>query len=259
SAFGVAVSGSLAYVLHEAILGTSSLQIIDVSNPSSPVLRGTYAGLPGAQGLAISKSLAFVADSEVGLQIIDVSDPSAPQLRFEVFPVSGAGVTVSNSLAYLTADWGSSSGFSIFVFTDPSSPFEVGSITVPGEAAGVAVEGSWAYVAAGSAGLLVIDVSSRGAPVLVGSYDTPGDATGVAVEDSLVYVADGFAGLAIIDVSVPAAPVLVGAYNTEGDARAVEVSGALAYVADGDGGMVILRYAPSADNAVWRLAWQLYE
>ena len=225
-------------------------------------MRGTYSGLRRAEGLAFSASLAFVADSEVGFQIIDVSETSAPELRFEQFPVAGAGIAVSNSLIYLTANWGSSSGLSIFVFTDPlfplpSFPFEVGAIPIPGEAAGV--EGSWAYVAAGSAGLLVIDVSSRGAPELVGIYDTPGRATGVAAQDSLVYVADGEAGLQIIDVSAPWAPVLAGAYDTEGEARAVEVAGDLAYVADGNGGLVILRYSAPPGNAAGQSAWRLYE
>jgi hypothetical protein len=57
------------------------------------------------------------------------------------------------------------------------------------------VAGAYAYVAAGSSGLRVIDVSDPAAPVEVGFYDTPGEAWGVAVAGDYVHLADGSAGL----------------------------------------------------------------
>ena len=57
---------------------------------------------------------------------------------------------------------------------NPAAPAEVGFYDTPGYAYGVAVAGSYAYVADGDAGLRVINVANPAAPVEVGFYDTPG-------------------------------------------------------------------------------------
>src|SRR5262245_45450686 len=44
---------------------------------------------------------------------------------------------------------------------------------IPGVASEVAVSGSYAFVAAGAAGLQVVDISSPDSPVVVGGVDTP--------------------------------------------------------------------------------------
>ncbi len=85
-----------------------------------------------------------------------------------------------------------------------------------GEARDVKVVGNRAYLAYGSGGLEIIDVSNPASPVRLGGYDTSGDAQGVAVSGTIAYVADGDAGLQIIDVSNPASPVRLGGYDTSG-------------------------------------------
>ena len=83
-----------------------------------------------------------------------------------------------------------------------------------GFAMGVAVSGNYAYVADGSAGLQVIDVSNLANPQRVGGYNTSGDAYIVAVSGNYAYVADRAAGLQVIDVSNPANPQWVGVCDT---------------------------------------------
>jgi hypothetical protein len=63
---------------------------------------------------------------------------------------------------------------------------------------GVAVSGSYAYVADANDGLRIIDVSTPSSPVEVGSYNTGGSAWSVTVSGSYDYVADGEDGLYII-------------------------------------------------------------
>ena len=109
---------------------------------------------------------------------------------------------------------------------------EVGFYDTLGIARGVAVSGSYAYVADDTYGLRIIDISNPATPTEAGFYDTPGTAYGVAVSGSYAYVADGTSGLRILDVSNPAAPTEAGFYDTPGTARGVAVSGSYAYVAD---------------------------
>jgi len=138
---------------------------------------------------------------------------------------------------------------SITVQTFP--PVALSSIAIPGYANNVDVSGGIAYVAAGAAGLQVVDTIDPGNPRLIGALDTPGNANDVRVVGALVYVADGAAGLQIIDVSVPATPVLVSAVDTPGEAQDVVVTGTYAYVADGETGLQIIDVSiPTAPHIV---------
>jgi PGF-CTERM protein len=105
---------------------------------------------------------------------------------------------------------------------------------------GVAVSGDYAYVASGSDGLAIVDVSDVKAPELAGTYDAIPHVETVIVSGDYAYVTDKDDGLAIVDVSDVKAPELAGSYDTDGDAHAVAVSGDYAYVADGGKGLVIL-------------------
>jgi len=58
--------------------------------------------------------------------------------------------------------------------------------------------GDYAYVADGSGGLRVVDVSDPAHPTEVGFYATPGDARDVAVAGDYIYVADFVGGLVIL-------------------------------------------------------------
>jgi len=120
------------------------------------------------------------------------------------------------------------------------APAALSFVTIPGFANNVDVSGNFAYVAAGAAGLQVVDVTDRRAPHIVGSLDTSGNANDVRVVGNRAYVADGSAGLKIIDITNPANPTLLGALDTAGEANDVVVVGNRAYVADGTAGLQII-------------------
>ncbi|WP_301337667.1 ELWxxDGT repeat protein, partial [Microcystis aeruginosa] len=70
SAYDVQVVGNYAYVADD----TSGLQIIDISNPTNPTLKGSYNTSGSANDVQIVGNYAYVADASSGLQIIDVSE-----------------------------------------------------------------------------------------------------------------------------------------------------------------------------------------
>lgn len=120
------------------------------------------------------------------------------------------------------------------------NPTALSSITIPGYANNVDVAGDFAYVAAGSKGLQIVNVSNRSAPTIVGSLDTVGTAIDVRVVGNVVYLADGDHGLQIIDVTDPTAPSLLASYETAGVAQDVKVDNQFAYIADGNNGLEIV-------------------
>jgi hypothetical protein len=126
------------------------------------------------------------------------------------------------------------------------TPLPLSSIAIPGYANNVKVKDNYAFVAAGSGGLQVVNVANPLAPVIAGSRNTAGNANDVRIVNNLAYVANGNSGLAILDISTPAAPVIVGNVSTGGDASDVMVAGNVVYVANGSSGLAIVNAATPA-------------
>ncbi len=109
----------------------------------------------------------------------------------------------------------------------------VASLPIAGSAQDIAVAGSTAYIAAGSAGLAIVDVSLFNKPILLAQLPLPGTATDVATlaELGLVAVADNNGGLQIVNVSIPTQPVLVNTLSIS--ANRVVVADGFAYASAG--------------------------
>ena len=107
--WSVSVSGNYAYIADSY----GGLQIIDVSDPASPVFptggtNGNFDTDGTAYEVYVSGNYAYMADWDNGLQIIDVTDPASP-----VLPLGGDGnytpgtswvngVYVSGNYAYVS-------------------------------------------------------------------------------------------------------------------------------------------------------------
>ncbi len=132
-----------------------------------------------------------------------------------------------------TAVWDTASG----QLTMPVPPILIGSAATGGHAYAVKIWGDRAYVAAGTAGLEVFDITDPSAPFIIGSYDTPGEALDVAINGGIACVADGDSGLVILDVTDPTAPALSGRFQTGGRAQGVVCESVFqAWVASGTAG-----------------------
>ena len=103
----------------------------------------------------------------------------------------------------------------------------------------IAISGALAYVAAGGAGLRVLDVSDPARPAEIGSLQLRGYAEGVAVSGTMVWLADGPYGLRVIDVSNPRNPTEIGSAFTRNYAFKVATDGRYAYVAAAGAGLLI--------------------
>jgi hypothetical protein len=243
----VAVAGSYAFVTDVDDSTGSGLRVVNVSNPAIPSEVGFYDTPGDPMGVAVEGGYAYVADGyEGGLGLIDINDPTNPsEVSFYYAPGDAWGVAVEGEYAYVTEGRGGRLG--VIDVSDPAHSVGVGFTTIAesnsvvAESYQVAVAGGYAYVAAGSHGLRVIDVNSPPNPIEFGFTPTWGLAYDVAVAGDFAYVADGeVGGLGVIDVTDPASPNEVGWYDTPGDAQGVAVSGSYAYVADGGGGLRVI-------------------
>jgi hypothetical protein len=94
--------------------GDNGLQIVDVSNPASPVLRSSLA-LPAfeyANGVAVAGGTAYVSGSNNQLYAVDVRTPAQPTLLdSRTIPGFPTNVRSANNLVLVAAQDG---GLQIF-------------------------------------------------------------------------------------------------------------------------------------------------
>jgi hypothetical protein len=100
-----------------------------------------------------------------------------------------------------------------------------------GPANAVGLFGNFACVAAGSAGLMLFDISNPNAPQRVGGYEADGGASDVAVSGQHAFVLES-AGLTVLDLSDPPQPRKIGGWTTTDSVHRFSVKGNLAAVVE---------------------------
>ena len=234
--------GNLQIVGNYAYVATDGLEIIDISDPTNPIIKGRWnyniTSGPVTSGYVYSVQVignyAYAASIR-GLEIIDISNPTAPTLKGN-YNVSGfsRGVQVLNDYAYMAAG---DLGLQIIDISNPSNPTLKGNYDT-GSANDVQVIGNNAYVADVS-GLQIIDISNPSNPTLKGNYNITDFTYDVQVLNDYAYIATGDSGLRIIDISNPSNPSLQASYVTKREAYNVGLVGNYAYV-PGDRGLEII-------------------
>jgi hypothetical protein len=180
-----------------------------------------------------------------GLSPIDVGNTTTATLSF-FSDLNGSTFYVAVTAYDATQNIVHESGYSAAMSVLPNevTPEIVGTVDTPGEAKDVSVQDGYMYVADGSAGLRIYDVTNPASLAFVGAYDTSGSAVRVVTLGRHAYVADMAGGLLVVDVGDPANPVLVGSYDTPGEAQSFTVRNGVAYVADGTGGLWLIDVHP---------------
>jgi hypothetical protein len=173
----VTVVGNYAYVAGD------TLDIVDISDPSNLIFKGSYLLGDIYSSVQVVGNYAYVADGSSGLKIIDVSNPTAPTLK---------GSYDSNNtyrFVQVVGDYAYAGAGSILEIIDVSTPIAptLKGIynTYSGSAYGVQIVGNYAYVAYMFGGveqgeLRIIDISNPTAPTLKGIYNTSGKASGLS-------------------------------------------------------------------------------
>ena len=137
----------------------------------------------------------------------------------------------------------SSNGYSfdIPVTVRTFDPTALSVVSIPGYANNVEVEGEFAYVASGNAGLQVVSLgAARTNPTVIGALDTSGTSVDLRFHSNALVMADGSAGIQLIDINDPGAPQLISTADTDGFAQDIAIQNDLVLVADGSAGLQII-------------------
>ncbi|MFH1897419.1 MAG: Ig-like domain-containing protein [Candidatus Desantisbacteria bacterium] len=232
--YGIFLKNNYAYMSCD----TAGLQIMDVSQPASPVFAGKYNTASSCRDTVVVDNYAYTAAGTKGLMVIDVSNVNKPTLVSSL-AIDGFcyDIAISGNYAYVAAG---ATGLQIVDISKPQTPKKIGKYNTDGISRGVCVRDGYAFVADDGSGLVVIDVSNPYGPKLVGQYDTPGSAYDIWLSGKYAYIADYSGGLQIIDISNPAKPVKTGSYKTNGFAWDVMVRDNVAFVVCEAAGLFVL-------------------
>lgn len=178
--------------------------------------------------------IAYV--SRNGLHLFDVSSGSPVLLNTFGLGTDTTSVFVKGGTAYLTG----STGLRIIDVRVPMSLVELGSYPTAETAGDVFVDGNvgdgiFAYIANGSLGMQVVDVTDSGSPMLVGNYAGT-SVSKVEIADTgfgkVAYIIDGF-DFVILSVADQTQPLPFGSYSTGRVTQDVLVDDGIAYVVSG--------------------------
>jgi parallel beta-helix repeat protein len=173
---------ALAVADHAVYITTyrSALLILDVSDPTHPILVGTFGASAPAQAVELRISSGITVVGDMAYVVETRCDPQCDR----------ATVRRENR-------------FTVLDLTTPLTPRRRGTVRVRDEvpiavASPIAVAGRFAYLVESAAGLQAIDISNPDAPLLVGRIDTPSQTLNVVTAGSLLYVTDLIFGLQVI-------------------------------------------------------------
>ncbi|HEU4322339.1 MAG TPA: hypothetical protein VFS21_04235 [Roseiflexaceae bacterium] len=241
----LAVAEGFAYVLVEA----GAVQIVDVRNPASPALAGSYT-------LKLSSFIRYTMLAVVGdylyiggvdpnaLHVVDVRNPASPR-RTALLPLDHRPevIKAAGSLAYVVIQ-DSAVRLLVLDVGNPATPAVRGTLTLTERVEDLTVMGSTVLLAQDS-GLGLVSVANPSAPSLVGRFATEAEPLSIVRDGNRAYLVSKHyrfdSTLHILDIQTPTAPQLLGSVLLPYQSVRVPVRGGLAYIVPGDEGAGTLK------------------
>jgi hypothetical protein len=170
--------------------------------------------LNGARSITIAGTNAWIC-CNAGIVVVSIEDPKCPRV-VSVIGSPNVFKPTSVEIQFRHAFVCDAEGFKTFDITDVAAPVPLA--VVPLSTAHKAyVARTYAYVAAGSQGLAIIDVTNPGRPFIDQLFDGGGCMNdvrdvklGIAYVSQFAYVADGANGLRVVQLTGPDTPGNVG-------------------------------------------------
>ncbi len=253
--FSVSMEGGCLTYDSARDVAVEGVYVLDVANPSTPVLVDSYDTSGYAVAAAPDGEHVLVADHDSGLVALRVRESTRP---FLVCSDEGSNeahcITLSGDYAYVA---NVINGLVVVDISDPTNPTQVGTCDPAPYVMDVDTSGDFAYLACREDGLHVVDIEDPTNPVALGGVSGLGWAQTVSVIGELAYVACDTSGIKVVDVSDPENPVLLSGHNTPGAGEHIAVEGDYAFVADGAAGVHVFEVYQRQFDARANLAQSL--
>ena len=193
-----------------AATGPDGLELIDISNKTSPGYISRYDSPGLAMKADVSYPYVFVADRDAGVLRLNFSNANSLVLagRFDT-PGLANDVAISGNYLYIADQ----DGLAIVDITQSDSLIAVNRVSLAsGEVNFVVARGDTAYVTDNS-NLYIIDLTDPYSPDIIATISTPGQSQCVAIADTFVFVADGTEGIISLSINNPSTPLSTYAFQ----------------------------------------------
>ncbi len=226
----VFISGAYAYC---AVLSSSGIEIVDISDPLSPAYVGHLEAGWGVGDIFVEGNYLYAIQEwifdEALFIIVNVEDRENPYLEWSNnigSIMTDLNVFVSDDRAYLTI----SSYLAIMDVSTPSSPVLLGEYRSWYTLDRISTTGAHAFGLL-SHFLYVFNIADNTSPEVVAAYDhgIGRSVCDIAVAGNFAYVTIFTGGFDIVDVSIPESPTLVGEYEAS-SARGIDIQGDYVYL-----------------------------
>lgn len=230
------IQGRKVYVsLYKTGTGTNALRVYNISDPADIQFMGGAHPNTLLSAAAIDGDIMAVGNEGSWLKLYNVSDPTAIPSSIWSYDFSSGSVTdIEFQGHYMyVAVYGQSGieDFNIYDIENPACPSRTDYAGFS-QLRGIEVLGQIAYLAVGTYGLHVNNISDPYDENQLDWVNTPGFSTDCLVDGDICYVADGTAGVQVVDCSNPTNSVIIGTYNTPDNATQLALQGNTLFVAD---------------------------
>ena len=249
SAYDIQVKNDIAY-----ITGQNGLEIINVSNPSSPETITVYPALDNPQGLVIKGTEAYIANGINGLTILDIQNPESVSILPGNIP-GFAPASVSSSSTDSVVFAGNGQNLVSYNLTDSSEPSVNDIYEYLDQAEDIAIEGQYAYIAAGNSGLQIVDLTNPSGNSA--EYPLNGFVSSVAVNGTIALVSASDS-VHVLDISSPVSPLPVDTINTTGWVTDVAAGSTYGYFTEQGNGISVIDLASAQYAGTTTVAGQAY-
>lgn len=237
SAGQVALAGDRAYLA--AGDGLHVLDITVTASPNDPQFLALYPTTDEVLSVQLEGDRAYLACGDKSVKVLDINTPSQPVLLGE-YAMTGIprGLAVRDAHAFILNydSVQAQSSLEVVDFTDPAVPVVADEWESAGSATEVKLDGTFAYVADGTAGLSILDVENPLIPTLHGTFFQSGESVqSVDQSGARACVGDNM-GMRVLNVSDPANPQELGYYfSFNGWVSHVKMAGDRVYLTSGFG------------------------
>ncbi|MHA1551350.1 MAG: LVIVD repeat-containing protein [Candidatus Heimdallarchaeaceae archaeon] len=243
------IKDDIAYITN----GLDGLVIVDVSDPYSPNILGSYNNGGTIHRVVVVENLAYVASGPNGLEIVDVSDPTNPHIINQYGGSYCNALAVDDDVAYITVLNNYLMNVIALNISNPENLVSLGTYQdtnalffFPTIAEG------YLFVAdheTASGDMKIIDVTDSTNMFEVSRFETEGVAQSTCIRDNIVYLASGDAGLEVLNIEDISNPVKIAEHNDGGIAYGIDVSNDTIYLADRHDGLELLSYTVDNETA----------
>ncbi|MBS4061331.1 MAG: T9SS type A sorting domain-containing protein [Bacteroidetes bacterium] len=209
------------------VSGYKGLHFVDITDIMHPVLLSTLPSTNWVRDVELHNNYAYISGYEGSIGIVDYSNPANPFMAgFVETNLSSQEMVIADDILWLTSTY---DGFSAWDISAPLAPVHIVTNTDYGNITGIEVFGQYLYVASGSQGLIVFEISNLPTLNMITNFPAYSFNAKLHRDGNLLALTNLFQGFNLFDLSNPAAPFSLSTFSSASPNRKVILNNGYAF------------------------------